>query len=578
LKQMSTGVAIGIPATTATNGNFLVAASGGTQILDSGKNINSYLPISGGVLTGNLDLGGFTLSNGQIAAACPTGPIDHLLSASVGGGNVVRIQNTNISGYSAIRLQDYLGGDHGALGYGNPDGVPANTLFLEISNILPDEVTTGIVSPFLIMQTGTYAGSAIASGQHGRVLFDSDGSIYVAPIGIGDYSVAATSIFTINPLGTVVSVLNQFTAGSIQTPYELINYGGSQFGGYAYAATGASLDVRALAGTSSFTISDIAAFSLRCSVTLLAGGGIGIPFYLQNYDINGTALAGRLGCRMTYNVENLTAPEMFLQTGNAGTVSDGLVVGVGYVTTPGSFNAGYFGNTNGYVFADGSAATKVRYAVAGYLGTTVDTFSLAIRSQYGDTTGGLGIGLPFYIQDYTDNSTQLAGRIGFRNTYTQVNNTAPQFFIQSGNAGTVADAFIVDYLHNVHIPLGGLKVGTYTQINDWSVSAGFAFFGNQALDQTNAANYCLLQKSTGETYLNAAAGKPLQFGIGNTNSTTLNSNGSWTFYSGATFNGLIFPEQASSAPSYVKGAVYFNTTLNKLQVGGATAWETVTSV
>lgn len=32
------------------------------------------------------------------------------------------------------------------------------------------------------------------------------------------------------------------------------------------------------------------------------------------------------------------------------------------------------------------------------------------------------------------------------------------------------------------------------------------------------------------------------------------------------------------APPYTKGAWYFDTTLNKLRIGGATGWETVTSV
>jgi hypothetical protein len=43
--------------------------------------------------------------------------------------------------------------------------------------------------------------------------------------------------------------------------------------------------------------------------------------------------------------------------------------------------------------------------------------------------------------------------------------------------------------------------------------------------------------------------------------------------------GLFMPVQAptSSAPAYVKGAMYFDTTLNKLRIGGATGWETVTS-
>lgn len=45
-------------------------------------------------------------------------------------------------------------------------------------------------------------------------------------------------------------------------------------------------------------------------------------------------------------------------------------------------------------------------------------------------------------------------------------------------------------------------------------------------------------------------------------------------------NGVVFPVQAAtaSAPAYVKGGLYFDTTLNKLRIGGATAWETVTSV
>ena len=44
------------------------------------------------------------------------------------------------------------------------------------------------------------------------------------------------------------------------------------------------------------------------------------------------------------------------------------------------------------------------------------------------------------------------------------------------------------------------------------------------------------------------------------------------------FGDLVFPQQAASAPTYVKGGIYFDTTLNKLRVGGATGWETITSV
>ena len=34
----------------------------------------------------------------------------------------------------------------------------------------------------------------------------------------------------------------------------------------------------------------------------------------------------------------------------------------------------------------------------------------------------------------------------------------------------------------------------------------------------------------------------------------------------------------AGAPAYVKGGAYFDTTLNKMRIGGATTWETITSV
>ena len=44
-------------------------------------------------------------------------------------------------------------------------------------------------------------------------------------------------------------------------------------------------------------------------------------------------------------------------------------------------------------------------------------------------------------------------------------------------------------------------------------------------------------------------------------------------YTKSPYNLLQYP----SAPPYAKGAMYFDTTLNKLRIGGATGWETVQS-
>ena len=45
------------------------------------------------------------------------------------------------------------------------------------------------------------------------------------------------------------------------------------------------------------------------------------------------------------------------------------------------------------------------------------------------------------------------------------------------------------------------------------------------------------------------------------------------------FPGVIFPIQAptADAPAYVEGGMYYDSTLGKLRVGGASGWETVTS-
>jgi hypothetical protein len=59
----------------------------------------------------------------------------------------------------------------------------------------------------------------------------------------------------------------------------------------------------------------------------------------------------------------------------------------------------------------------------------------------------------------------------------------------------------------------------------------------------------------------------------------------WIYTAGGAANAnirlgyLLRPLQAAtaSAPTYVKGCIYFDTTLNKLRIGGATAWETLTS-
>lgn len=59
---------------------------------------------------------------------------------------------------------------------------------------------------------------------------------------------------------------------------------------------------------------------------------------------------------------------------------------------------------------------------------------------------------------------------------------------------------------------------------------------------------------------------------------TTTVNGALIVNAPLTVNGLFKPAQSASDPTYVKGAIYFDTTRNKLRVGGATGWETITSI
>jgi hypothetical protein len=84
---------------------------------------------------------------------------------------------------------------------------------------------------------------------------------------------------------------------------------------------------------------------------------------------------------------------------------------------------------------------------------------------------------------------------------------------------------------------------------------------------------------------NYSAANLTQFlvGTGTNNPTTETlrldgATGNVTVMNALNVSGLIYPQQAATAPTYVKGAIYFDTTLNKLRVGGATGWETITSV
>lgn len=113
----------------------------------------------------------------------------------------------------------------------------------------------------------------------------------------------------------------------------------------------------------------------------------------------------------------------------------------------------------------------------------------------------------------------------------------------------------------------------------WPAAAGGGSGGASLPGFQAASNACYAFSSTvnavnGTTDVNISRNAA---GIVQIGTTSINALGS-LLLKNLTASGLISPQQAASAPTYVKGAIYFDTTMNKLRIGGATAWETVTSV
>jgi hypothetical protein len=134
---------------------------------------------------------------------------------------------------------------------------------------------------------------------------------------------------------------------------------------------------------------------------------------------------------------------------------------------------------------------------------------------------------------------------------------------------------------------GNLGIGTvpsawgsnYKAI-DFGGNSGIASYSNQLFSTSNAyadnTNFLYKASTFATLYLQGSgshnwytapsgtAGNAITF----KQTLSINASGSLQLFSATT----------AAAPAYVKGAMYFDTTLNKLRIGGATAWETVTSV
>src|SRR3989338_1427242 len=88
-------------------------------------------------------------------------------------------------------------------------------------------------------------------------------------------------------------------------------------------------------------------------------------------------------------------------------------------------------------------------------------------------------------------------------------------------AGTSAPAFRLDIPASPSVArIGGAEIG------HWPPNpAAYAYFGNQSLDHGIVGNYAILQQTTGQTFVNAAAGQLLRLRVNNADNMVLNGAG-----------------------------------------------------
>jgi hypothetical protein len=236
-----------------------------------------------------------------------------------------------------------------------------------------------------------------------------------------------------------------------------------------------------------------------------------------------------------------------------------------------TFNGSTF-SVNGFATFNSSGAQLLGISKSNgpscYFGVTSNTDeSLRIQNSGGATTAVIGkdgsatFGISpasaqlhsFYMPQ---NTQGISFNAGAGSAYLYMNSTDSSLYIQDSGGNTSA----------VFRAAGG-----GTEFNGSSTAT--SFIPNSATIPTNgmylpAANTIgWATASTARVQIGASGG----VSIGN---TTDPGTG------GLIVSGLMYPQQAAtaSAPGYVKGAIYFDTTLNKLRVGGATGCETITSI
>jgi len=250
--------------------------------------------------------------------------------------------------------------------------------------------------------------------------------------------------------------------------------------------------------------------------------------------------------------------------GGAGAAPATTTTGTGVVTALG-VNTGTAG---AFVVNGGALGTPSSGTVTNLTGTA----SININGTVGATTPAAGT---FTTEIINSNAAALPAPLAGT-------------LLQIGNANGTATRVTVDGF--------ATGISIHGRRANGTAAAPTALASGNAICNFSAQGYGATGYSTGnravisflatQAWTDAAQGTQIAFqttpngSVTVANALILGQDQSATITGTLTAGGTISPQQATTAgaPAYVKGAIYFDTTLNKLRVGGATAWETITSV
>ncbi len=406
------------------------------------------------------------------------------------------------------------------------------------------------------VSTGITIGTtAITSGTVGRVLFEGTGNVVQESANITWNN--STNRFQI--IGDAV----------INTLY--IGLGGGQ------GATNTAVGVTAL----------------NANTTGVSNTAFGFETLLLNSTGSGNCAFGRKALRSTTGASNIAIGNSAMENNTSGTANIAFGEGGGNVNTTGSSNifignwsTGVVNNVSNRTWIGNSSTTSTYLAGNVLINTTTDAgFKLDVNGTArvvgqatiqgmtvglggGANTNSVAIGLAALINNSSGTSNTAVGSSTLNALTSGSANTAIGFSSLGGTNGTNNTGVGNSSLRNITSgslnTAVGAEAGRYISdgVTNLTSSDNSVFLGMSARPLANSQTNQIV---IGHNAIGAGSNTAT---LGNTSIVDTILRGRVNLQQYAT----------GSRPTYVKGALIYDSTLSKLVVGGASGWEVVTSI